>query len=66
MNLIINGEKRAVEGAATVGALLERLEVAPVRVAVEVNEMLVRRGEFDQSELREGDRVEIVTLVGGG
>jgi thiamine biosynthesis protein ThiS len=35
-------------------------------VAVEVNEELVSRRLFDSAEIHPGDRVEIVTLVGGG
>ena len=50
----------------TVLELLERLDLRPRRVAVERNKRIVRRASFAEAELGEGDRVEIVTLVGGG
>lgn len=66
LHVYVNGERRTFEGALTVAELLERFALAPQRVAVELNEQLVRRAQFGQTTLREGDRVEIVTLVGGG
>jgi len=46
--------------------LLEQLNLKPRRVAVERNKRIVRRASFAEALLGEGDRVEIVTLVGGG
>jgi len=50
----------------TVAGLLVSLGRDPKKVAVEVNEEVVPREQHAMKELREGDRVEIVTLVGGG
>lgn len=50
----------------TLGRLLTQLKLEPVRVAVEINEDLVPRKAFAKTVLHEGDRVEVVTLVGGG
>jgi len=66
MRLIINGEQAAVEDGATVADLVAQYDLSPLRVAIEVNERLVSRTTFAQTALRDGDRVEIVTLVGGG
>lgn len=66
MNLTINGTVQNLPDGTTVAQLLERLELAPIRVAVEVNEELVARRDFEAAALRDGDRMEIVTLVGGG
>ncbi len=66
MQIVLNGKPEGIDEAATVTALLERLKLQPVRVAVEVNEELVPRKTFQSARLRDGDRVEIVTLVGGG
>ena len=46
--------------------MLASLNRDPKKVAVEVNEEVVPREQHATTELREGDRVEIVTLVGGG
>lgn len=66
MQITVNGEPRAVRAGATVADLLTAFELPPQRVAVEINANLVRRAHFPQTVLRAGDRVEIVTLVGGG
>lgn len=66
MQFTLNGEEALLEGTRTVGELLRRHQLAPERVAIEVNERLVRRAEFDDTPIRAGDRVEVVTLVGGG
>jgi thiamine biosynthesis protein ThiS len=50
----------------TLDGLLTELNLPPRRVAVELNRQLVRRAAFGQTTLREGDALEIVTLVGGG
>lgn len=62
----LNGEARPLEREKSIAELLTELSLVPQRVAVEVNESLVRRAEFGNTVLRPGDRVEIVTLVGGG
>ena len=66
MQLVVNGEAKTVDGVATVADLVQQFDLTPERVAVEVNERLVRRAEYGQTPLEDGDRVEIVTLVGGG
>jgi len=62
----LNGAEREVVEGLTVGELLRQLELPPERVAVEVNLCVLLRAQFSLTRLREGDRVEIVTFVGGG
>ncbi len=66
MHVTLNGKPTTLAEGATVRSLLDGLELAPVRVAVEINEDLVPRRTFDRTVIREGDIVEIVTFVGGG
>lgn len=66
MQVTINGQPNSIEHGFTVARLLDQLELQPVRVAVELNEDIVSRKTFGQTELHEGDRIEIVTFVGGG
>lgn len=66
MQVFVNGEPRELASDASVATLLQVFELAPQRVAVEVNEQLVRRAAFADTRLCAGDHVEIVTLVGGG
>ena len=66
MQLTINGESRQVVEGSTVAELLEELRLGGKPVAVEVNLELVPRQRHAEHYLSEGDRLEIVTLVGGG
>ena len=62
----VNSEPRQFPDPLTVAELLELLGRDPKKLAVEVNETVVPRGEHPSRSLQDGDRVEIVTLVGGG
>ena len=64
--IVVNGENRTVREGTTVLSLLADLSLPDSRVAVERNREIVRKAEFARTALREGDRVEIVTFVGGG
>ncbi len=66
MKLLVNGEPREVREDITVSDLLQELKVATERVAVEVNLEVVRKVRHAEHRLREGDKVEVVTFVGGG
>ncbi|MGC4007038.1 MAG: sulfur carrier protein ThiS [Pirellulales bacterium] len=66
MTIQLNGEPRDVPDETTIAAALVELAMNPKFCAVEVNRELVPRGEHAAHRLRPGDRVEIVTLVGGG
>jgi sulfur carrier protein len=61
----LNGKELAIGAPATVATLIAARQPRPP-FAVEVNAQLVRRPTYDKTELRDGDQVEIVTLVGGG
>jgi thiamine biosynthesis protein ThiS len=62
----INGEWAEHADGLTVSGLLAALELDVRRVAVERNAIIVRRKTFDQTALADNDKLEIVTLVGGG
>ena len=66
MRLTVNDQPTDLPDGATVAALLERLALPGTRVAIEVNKRLVRRADHAATTLRDGDVVEVVTLVGGG
>ena len=66
MRIVVNGEPRQVTDATTVADLLAELGLNVRRVAVEVSRELVPRARHSEHVLREGDELEIVTLVGGG
>ena len=66
MEIYVNGEVRRVDEGTTVRSLLRDLSLPETRVAVERNRALVRKAEFSGTVLAEGDRIELVTFVGGG
>lgn len=66
VNVIVNGASREIAEGTTIAMLLAELGVPERHVAVEVNLELVPRARHAAHELREADRLEVVTLVGGG
>ncbi|MDH5668161.1 MAG: sulfur carrier protein ThiS [Nitrospira sp.] len=62
----VNGEGRDCHADATVADLLKDLEITTERVAVEVNLEILDRAVFGQRMLKDGDRVEILSFIGGG
>jgi sulfur carrier protein len=66
MTITVNGQSRDVTPNISVADLLKELKLAGKPVAVEVNLDLVPRQKHADHRLVEGDRLEIVTLVGGG
>lgn len=66
MRIVLNGREEEVEPGATVGQLVDRVTLDRSRVAVERNKEIVPRAAWDAAPVEEGDRVEVVTLVGGG
>lgn len=66
MKLKVNGQDQDLSGIKTAGDLLSHLKIARERVAVIVNENVIRRAELDSTDLNDGDTVEVITMVGGG
>jgi thiamine biosynthesis protein ThiS len=66
MKIILNGKEREIEKGTSVAQLLEAMGLKERPVAVEVNKRIVRKQEHAQFELKDGDRVEVVTFVQGG
>ena len=66
MQIVVNGEPREVAQPLTVADLLDELNLPPRGVAVEVNLQIVPRARHAELRLQDGDRLEVVSLVGGG
>ncbi len=62
----VNGEQRDCRAGSTVGDLLRELAIKTERVAVELNLEIMDRTDFEHRNLKEGDRVEILSFIGGG
>ena len=66
MHIQVNGELRQVREEINVTGLLRDLQLNVERVAVEINLEILDRRDFDARTLREGDRIEIMSFIGGG
>ena len=66
MKVQINGESRNFDNSIPLSALLEQLGMKSDRVAVELNRNIVPRAQWAETQVSEGDRLEIVQFVGGG
>jgi len=66
ISLVINGQSETLAAPLTVAGLLESKGLAGKRLAVERNGDIVPRGQHAETDLQDGDQLEIVVAVGGG
>lgn len=66
MKIVVNSTEKEVRDNLSVSDLLNDLEINRHHVAVEVNLDLITREQHEDYLISDGDRIEIVTLVGGG
>ena len=62
----INGIREKVKAGTTISILINDLNIANRKIALEVNGEIIPRSQFDSRILEDGDQIEIVTAVGGG
>lgn len=66
LEIVVNGEQWRIPSPATVADLLRHLSLDPRTVVVELNRQIIRRPRLGDTELADGDAVELVHFVGGG
>jgi thiamine biosynthesis protein ThiS len=66
LQIQVNGQQRDCRSGSTVGDLLRELDIKTERVAVELNLEILDRKDFERRSLQQGDRVEILSFIGGG
>ncbi len=66
MQVTINGEKRELAESLTIDKLIDKLELANQKIAVELNKEIVRKKDWETISVNNADRIEIVHFVGGG
>lgn len=66
MKIVLNGKEETLPDGLTVRELLDRMKVAPELVACEHNREIVRRKDYPNVRISEGDRIEIIQMIGGG
>jgi len=66
IRVMINGTERLVPRGLSVSQLLEQLDLVPATIVVELNREILDRSDYEETDVREGDRLELVHFVGGG
>ena len=69
MKIRVNGKEKNIElknEKALLSTILELLGYKPNTIVVEVNGLIINSKNWDNEILKEGDRLEIVSIVGGG
>jgi len=62
----LNGDPFDLAEPVSVSVLLEQLAIDARRVAVERNQLVVKKAAYDSTVVTDGDEIEIVNFVGGG
>ncbi len=66
IEITVNGETCKIAQGACVTDLINQLELTPQRLAIELNLSILPRPKWSETELKPGDKLEIVHFVGGG
>lgn len=66
ISVTINGEKREVPAEVDLDKLLELFSLPRQRIAIELNNSVVRRADWPETIVHDNDRIEVVHFVGGG
>ena len=66
MNIIINGQTKEVEDASSLKNVVELFCKNPSHVIAEVNGNIAKSDTWNDASIKEGDKIELVTFVGGG
>ena len=66
ISILLNGQHTKIDDSTTIMQLLHGLSLAEKRLAVEINQAIIPRSEFETYRLNTDDKVEIVQAIGGG
>ncbi|MCZ6760614.1 MAG: sulfur carrier protein ThiS [Gemmatimonadetes bacterium] len=66
ISIVVNGEQQTIADGQSALELLSGLDLDPRTVVVEINREIVRRARLGDTNIRDGDHIELVHFVGGG
>lgn len=66
MEIVLNGEIKEISSETSLQLLIENLSLKKERVAIELNRSVIKKKDWPEVLLKEGDQLEIVHFVGGG
>ena len=62
----LNGSPYEINAETNLNQLLDKLKIKKIKVAVEINGVIVEKNKYPKVILNKGDKVEIVHFIGGG
>ena len=66
IKIFINGDLKKIPQETNIVSVLESLNISTKHIAIEINENLVFRSDWKETNLKDGDKIEIVKAIGGG
>ena len=66
MQIKLNGEAHPIDSSIRMAELVEQLGLSGMRLAIVLILEILRRSQYADTRLNDGDRVEIVHAIGGG
>lgn len=66
VTIVLNGEKHEIDGEVTLDRLLDLFSLPRQRVAIELNKAVVRRQDWERTQVNDADAIEVIHFVGGG
>ena len=66
MEITLNGETKRIDSEVTLDRLLDLFSLPRQRVAIELNKAVVRRNDWPEIPISDGDTIEVIHFVGGG
>lgn len=66
MRVFINGEAKEIENHLNLTDLLKHFSLPDERIAIELNKEVIRKKDWENIEIKDADKIEIVHFVGGG
>ncbi len=66
IKIFVNGDLKKFPQETNIVSLLEILNISSKHIAIEINESLIFRSDWEKTNLKDEDKVEIVKAIGGG
>lgn len=66
MKVLLNGETKEISGELNLSELLKQFSLPSERVAIELNKEVVRKKDWENVRIADGDQLEVIHFVGGG
>jgi len=66
VEITLNGETKRIDSEVTLDRLLDLFSLPRQRVAIELNKAVIRRNDWPEIPISDGDTIEVIHFVGGG